>query len=98
MTATSSTSLRVTWSIVMLDHFQKFLLTYEICLKDMLENTTQNFTQKFSPFVISKHFVFEKSGLKKYNNYSVSMLVTSTGGVSNVSPWVGIRTLEDGKI
>ena len=90
---TSSTSLKITWSISMLEHFKDILQRYEIHLKDVFENTTQNFTLPFK----SRQLVFEKGGLKKYYNYSISMAVRSTAGMSNFSPWIGVKTLEDGK-
>ena len=82
----------------MLDYFRDVLQNYEIHLKDMFVNTTQNFTQPFPPQFNSTQFVFEKDGLKKYHKYTISMAVWSTGGVSEFSPSVGVRTLEDGKI
>lgn len=93
LNATSSTSLKVTWSIAMLERFEDILQDYEIHLKDVFEITTQNFPLSFN----SRQFVFEKGGLKKYYNYSISMAVRSTAGMSKFSPWIGVKTLEDGK-
>lgn len=78
----------------MLEHFKDILQRYEFHMKDVFENTTQNFPLPFN----SIQFVFEKKGLKKYRNYSVSMAVTSTAGNSKFSPLIGVKTLEDGEI
>ena len=90
--ATSSTSLKVTWSIALLEHFKDILQRYEIDLKDISENATENISLAFN----SSLFAFEKDGLKEYHDYSISMAVGSTAGMSNFSPWMKMKTLEDG--
>ena len=92
VTASSSTSLRMRWSI-RLEHFNDILQRYKIYLKDVSENATQNISLPFN----SSRFVFEQYGLKKYHNYSISMAVISTGGISKLSPWIEVKTLEDSK-
>lgn len=83
----------MTWSIVLLEHFSDILQRYNIYLKDISENATQNISLPFN----SSQFVFEKYGLKKYHKYSISMAVRSAAGISKLSPWIGVKTLEDGK-
>ena len=90
----SSTSIKITWSVVMFEHFNDILRSYEIHVKDVLENNTQIFSVHFN----STLFVFEKNGLKKYHTYCITMAVTSTGGTSDYSPWFEVTTLEDGKL
>lgn len=76
----------------MLEHFKDILQRYEIHLKDISENTTESISLAFN----SSLFAFEKDGLKEYHNYSISMAVGSTAGMSNFSPWMKVKTLEDG--
>ncbi|XP_028393077.1 uncharacterized protein LOC114517517 [Dendronephthya gigantea] len=89
--ANSSTSLKMTWSIVMLQHFHHILKNYEIRLKDVIENTTQ----RFKSFFNQKTFFYYTNGLKKYHNYTMSLAVESEGGISEFSSWVDARTLSD---
>ena len=77
----------------MLEHFKDIVQHYKIHLKDVFANTTQIFSLPFN----STQFVFEKEGLKKYQNYSITMAVISTAGLSKFSPLIEVKTLEDGE-
>ena len=93
VTASSSTSLEVSWSYVPLEHRNGDITGYEIVLDDEATKTSENIMIK-NP----NELFFKKDGLKKYQKYKIRVAANTSVGRGVYSSWIETRTLEDGKM
>ena len=79
------------WSKPPKDPGSGVILGYNIIFLDSVANTTRDFTN-----YTSMHKSVNE--LDEYHNYSLKVAAFTAVGQGRFSPWVHIRTLQDGKL